>query len=245
MEVFGTDIDKDFSKVKYYIGVVPQEFNFGFFEKVIDIVVGQAGYYGIPKEKALPIAKDVLERLGLGDKMEVQARTLSGGMKRRLMIARALVHEPKILILDEPTAGVDAQLRIGMWDYLKKINKEKGVTILLTTHYLEEVEQLCDRAAIIRAGEIVKLDTVKNLLNSLDEEEYTIDIKQSAVPLAQAIKKAPYKISVTDKEDLEVTLKKTDNLNELVMYLDSVGVITQSIRPKGNRLETLFLNIIK
>lgn len=177
IEVLGHDIDKEPNLVKSMVGIVPQEFNFSMFEKVIDIIVWQAGYFGIPRNEAVPRAEEILEQLGLGDKKNVIARTLSGGMKRRLMIARALIHKPKFLILDEPTAGVDVELRHGMWEYLKKLNGEDGVTILLTTHYLEEVEQMCKNAAIIKTGEIIREDTVKNLLNSVEKETYLIDTK--------------------------------------------------------------------
>ena len=175
IKVFGDDIDTSFSKAKLNVGVVPQEFNFSIFEKVLDIIVQQAGFYGIPKSKAEAKAHELLDKLGLGDKKKQIAKSLSGGMKRRLMIARALVHSPKLLILDEPTAGVDVELRHGMWEYLAKLNKE-GLTILLTTHYLEEVEQLCKNASIIKGGKIVKEGTVKSLLNSLDKESFIFEV---------------------------------------------------------------------
>jgi ABC-2 type transport system ATP-binding protein len=165
VSVMNIDIDKDFPLAKSFIGVVPQEFNFNIFEEVLDIVVTQGGYYGMMPSVAKPKAIQILTDLGLGQKLHAKGNELSGGMKRRLMIARALIHDPQILILDEPTAGVDVGLRLGMWEYLKKINTERGVTILLTTHYLEEVEALCQRAAIMHKGKLVKLDTVKNLLS--------------------------------------------------------------------------------
>jgi ABC-2 type transport system ATP-binding protein len=175
IKVFGHDIDKDFSAAKNFLGVVPQEFNFHMFENVQDIVVNQAGYFGIEYKKAIVDAEQILKKVGLWEKRKAMARTLSGGMKRRLMIARGLIHKPKILILDEPTAGVDVELRIGMWDYLREINKQ-GTTIILTTHYLEEVEQMCRHAAIIKKGEIVRRDTVANLTQGQKLEKIFLDI---------------------------------------------------------------------
>lgn len=246
VEIFGINIDENFSGAKYNVGVVPQEFNFNIFAKVIDIVTTQAGYYGISLDEALPRAKEVLEKLGLTEKMNMQAMTLSGGMKRRLMIARALVHKPKLLILDEPTAGVDAQLRIGMWEYLKEINEKDGVTILLTTHYLEEVEQLCKRAAIINKGKIVKLDTVRNLLNSMEKESYIIDLKNLEQSQFESLKKIKeLDVSKTDDNTIEIIVPNSTSVNELVSELDKIGLIVTGIRPKGNRLETLFLDIVE
>jgi ABC-2 type transport system ATP-binding protein len=221
--------------VKSMVGVVPQEINFSMFEKVIDIVVWQAGYFGIPRDEALPRAEEVLEKLGLGDKKNMIARTLSGGMKRRLMIARALIHKPQFLILDEPTAGVDVELRHGMWEYLKKLNEEEGVTILLTTHYLEEVEQMCRNAAIIKTGEIIREDKVKNLLNSVEKETYLIDTK---APVTKS------KFTIVDENTLEVVLKKGMPLNAIISQLSAEGIEVAGIRPRGNRLEDLFLNIL-
>ena len=241
VKVFGKSIDDDFSAVKNMIGVVPQEFNFDQFAKVIDIVTSQAGYYGIPLSESKPKAIEILTKLGLGEKINVVSRTLSGGMKRRLMIARALIHEPKLLILDEPTAGVDAELRHGMWEYLEQINRENGVTILLTTHYLEEVEQLCKNASIIKQGEIVKNDTVKNLLASLESEHYMIESNDFKLE----IKDLKYSLVKVDENTLEAVLKKDESLNDLVAYLSQLGIRINSIRPKGNRLEELFLNILK
>ena len=171
VKVLGCDIDREFSKVKKFIGVVPQEINLNIFERVIDIVVTQAGYFGIPREEAMVQAQMLLKRLGLWEKRFSVPRTLSGGMKRRLMIARALIHKPKILFLDEPTAGVDVEIRHEMWQYLRELNTA-GMTILLTTHYLEEVEQMCRNAAIIKGGEIIMHDAVKNLVALMDREVY-------------------------------------------------------------------------
>ncbi len=242
VKVFNYDIDKNMNDAKRCIGVVPQEFNFNIFEKVINIVVDQAGYYGIPRNEAIPRAMEVLEQLGLKDKAEEQSKNLSGGMKRRLMIARALVHKPKILILDEPTAGVDVELRHGMWKYLTKLNEEEGVTILLTTHYLEEVEQLCEEAAIIKQGQIIKQDKVSNLLRSLESEAYFIDVKPET--LNKNIKLVGFDLKIVDDSTLEAVLQKNQVINDLVKELDKYNIAVQSIRPKGNRLEELFLNVL-
>ena len=169
VEIYGTSIDRDASLAKTYIGLVPQEFNFNIFERVLDIVVNQAGYYGVPRAEALPRAQEILKELGLWEKRFDMAQKLSGGMKRRLMIARALVHRPRLLILDEPTAGVDVELRRSMWDFLRALNKN-GTTIILTTHYLEEAEQLCRTVAIINKGEIVLKDTMQALLAQHEEK---------------------------------------------------------------------------
>jgi ABC-2 type transport system ATP-binding protein len=240
ISVFGHDLDSDINQVKKMIGVVPQEFNFNPFENVIDILVNQAGYFGVPRLEATARATEILEKLGLSDKKNLQARTLSGGMKRRLMIARALVHKPKFLILDEPTAGVDVELRHGMWDYLQKLNTEDGVTILLTTHYLEEVEQLCKNVAIIKDGEIVQKDTVRNLLNSLDKEIYSIETNDHK----NISSISGYEIVSKEEGLLEVVLNKTQSLNKLFTEFDKLGIQVLSIRPKGNRMEELFLNTI-
>lgn len=240
-KVFEYDLDSQMNLVKQQIGVVPQEFNFGIFEKVIDIVVNQAGYYGIAPEKAIPRAKELLEALGLSDKINQPARNLSGGMKRRLMIARGLIHEPKLLILDEPTAGVDVELRHGMWDYLVKLNQQ-GTTILLTTHYLEEVEQLCHNAAIIKEGKIIKNDSVKNLLRSMEKETYVVETENLN---SQKLKIKKYECIIVDDKTLEVVVKREQSLNLLISELTEQGINVHAIRPKGNRLEELFLNILK
>ena len=178
VEVFGNDIDKDFSAAKQFIGVVPQEFNFNQFEKPIDILITQAGYYGIPVEIASGRAENYLKQLGLWDKRDVPSRSLSGGMKRRLMIARALIHEPQLLILDEPTAGVDIELRRSMWEFLQTINRQ-GTTIILTTHYLEEAESLCRNVAIIDQGRIVQNTSIRALLKQLNKETFVLDLKET------------------------------------------------------------------
>ncbi len=245
VEIFGVNIDKNFDKAKTYIGVVPQEFNFNMFENIVDIVVQQAGYYGIPYAQALPRANQILDDLGLKDKKQAKAMELSGGMKRRLMIARGLIHKPKLLILDEPTAGVDVELRIGMWNYLSKLNKKEKVTILLTTHYLEEVEQLCNRAAIIKNGEIIKQDKVKNLLRSLDRETFVAEIDNPKELKKIDIKNTNFAEFKVVGEDLEITLEKDKTMNNLFSYLSKKKINVLSIRPKGNRLEELFLSVLR
>jgi len=248
IQVFGDDIDKNFSQAKKNVGIVPQEFNFNIFEKVFDIVVQQAGFYGIPKEKAEARANELLDKLGLGEKKNVISQSLSGGMKRRLMIARALVHSPKLLILDEPTAGVDVELRHGMWEYLSKLNQE-GLTILLTTHYLEEVEQLCKNASIIKNGKIVKEGSVKSLLNSLGKETFVLEIESKDTKKDSLSKfekqENPFEVKIIDKDTLEIRVdNKKTNFNQVINQIDIAKIKIKSIRPKGNRLEELFLEIV-
>ena len=239
VKIFDIDIDHDFENAKRLVGVVPQEFNFNMFEKVGDIVATQGGYYGIEWVDATREAEKILKRLSLWEKRNSPARSLSGGMKRRLMIARALVHQPKLLILDEPTAGVDVELRIGMWEYLKEINA-KGTTILLTTHYLEEVEQMCRYAAIIKDGEIVHHDSVRNLTQLLQEETYVIivDEKKSLEKI-----KAFNPVEI-DANTLEVDIKRRQDLNELIVQLIASGIVIKDIHPKTRRLEKLFLKLL-
>ena len=239
VEIFGFDIDKDFGRAKKTIGVVPQEFNFNMFEKVADIVATQAGYFGIEWPVALKDTETILKRLGLWEKRNASARSLSGGMKRRLMIARALVHHPKLLILDEPTAGVDVELRIGMWEYLKEINA-RGTTVLLTTHYLEEVEQMCRNAAIIKDGEIIRQDSVRNLMQVLKEETYVI-IVQEMKSLERIRSYDPVQV---DANTLEVVINREEELNEFIMRLMASGFIIKDIHPKSRRLEKLFLKLL-
>jgi len=236
----GLSIDDNAPRAKLHVGVVPQEFNFGIFEKVIDIIVNQAGYYGIPRAKALPSAEKYLRLLGLGEKKEVKAMELSGGMKRRLMIARALVHEPKLLILDEPTTGVDIELRRGMWEFLETLNKS-GVTIILTTHYLEEAEQLCRNVAIINKGVIVAEGEIKTLLANMNEETFVFDLdKTPDTSLLSALSKAHAKSG--GPESLELTLTKTYPLNTALLELNSHGYKVKSLRNKTNRLEEFFIS---
>jgi ABC-2 type transport system ATP-binding protein len=240
VKVFGYDLDTDLNNVKRQIGVVPQEFNFSIFEKIQDIVVNQAGYYGLSRSEAEPRAIEILTKLGLGDKLQTPAIKLSGGMKRRLMIARGLIHQPRLLILDEPTAGVDVDLRHGMWQYLNELNAN-GTTILLTTHYLEEVEELCKNAAIIKEGQIIKNDSVKNLTSSLSQETYILDVDQ--VPAKLELK--DFEVKKIDATTLEIVVKKSQTINQLFEALAVFSIKIQDIRPKGNRLESLFLSILK
>ena len=241
VNVFGVDIDTDFSAAKRLIGVVPQEFNFSIFEKVQDIVTLQAGYYGIPRKEALVSSAKYLKKLGLWEKRNTVARELSGGMKRRLMIARGLVHEPKLLILDEPTAGVDVELRRGMWDFLKEIN-EDGRTIILTTHYLEEAEQLCNQIAIISNGKIVENTSKRELLRKLDKETFLCDTKEVVKAVAPLENVA---FSLIDETTIEVTKNKSQSINRIFEHLNSQSIIVDSMRNKTNRLEELFLEMVK
>lgn len=242
VEVFGNDIEKDIIAAKSCIGLVPQEFNFNMFEKVIDIVVCQAGYYGLSRKFAIERAKKYLTKLGLWEKRNEVSRTLSGGMKRRLMIARALMHEPKMLILDEPTAGVDIELRRSTWKFLQEINSE-GTTIILTTHYLEEAEYLCKGIAIIDRGEIIENTTVKEMLNKIQSETFVLDLDGSIN--GKTLVLPGFDIVTKDSATLEVGFSKQHNLNELFNYLSEQGITVQSMRNKANRLEELFINLVK
>jgi len=237
--VFDYNIDTHHSKAKKLIGIVPQEFNFNMFEKVQDIIVTQAGYFGVERKIALAESEILLKKLGLWEKRNVPSRTLSGGMKRRLMIARALIHKPRLLILDEPTAGVDVELRYGMWEYLRELNNQ-GVTILLTTHYLEEVEQMCRRAAIIKEGEIIKNDKVSQLVKLLDEETFKVTVREMR-PLEYL---QMFKPKIIDEHTMEVQLTQKETLNDFINALSQNGMIVVDIRPQGHRLEKLFLRIL-
>lgn len=238
--IFGYDLDTDINRAKKEVGVVPQEFNFSIFEKVIDIVVSQGGYFGVPRSVAMDRAEKILKALELWNKKDQPSRALSGGMKRRLMIARALIHEPKLLFLDEPTAGVDVELRHGMWKYLNKLNAE-GTTIFLTTHYLEEAEQLCHNVAIIKEGEIVRNDTVRNLVASLEKWTYVLTVESS-----KGHKKVPgYDVKIINETTLEADLTHYQTMSQLMYELHEHGYVVRDIRPKGNRLEQLFLNILQ
>lgn len=241
VEVFGIDIDKHPEKAKAMIGVVPQELNFSIFEKPIDIVVNQAGYYGIPRTVALPRAEKLLQSLGIYDKRNLQSRVLSGGMKRRLMIARALVHEPKFLILDEPTAGVDVELRRSMWEFLQTLTKE-GITILLTTHYLEEAEQLCKDVAIIHKGEIIASGTMKDMLRKLKTESVTIHLIK---PISESamVDLAPYHVQKIDDTTVEIQVGGERGLNDAILLLNRHGIPVESIRNRSGKLEEIFVNL--
>ena len=223
------------------LGVVSQEINFNNFEKVIDIVTTQAGFYGIPLKEAMKKTEITLKRLGLWEKRNDQARTLSGGFKRRLMIAKALIHEPKLLILDEPTAGVDIELRREMWDFLKEIN-ENGTTIILTTHYLEEAEQLCKNIAIIDHGELIENTSMKDLLRRLDVQGFLLDIDQS---LDNPPSIDNFQISLEDSNTLNVAIKKDQSINELFDQLSDQGINVSSMRNESNRLEEMFIEMVK
>ncbi|MFM5402641.1 ABC transporter ATP-binding protein [Aeromonas veronii] len=240
VKVFGYDIDSDLEQAKAQLGLVPQEFNFSQFEKVIQIVTHQAGFYGVPKAEAKIRAEKYLRQLDLWEKRDMPARTLSGGMKRRLMIARALMHEPKLLILDEPTAGVDIEIRRSMWSFLKDLN-EQGVTIILTTHYLEEAEMLCRSIGIIDKGRLIENTSMKNLLGKLGRETFLLDLAPgSAVPEVPE-----FNGRMQDERTLEVDLDKSQSLNSLFEQLSKQQVQVVSMRNKANRLEELFVNLVE
>ncbi|MBD1572742.1 ABC transporter ATP-binding protein [Vibrio sp. S17_S38] len=240
VKVFGHDIDTDLVKAKLQLGLVPQEFNFNPFETVQQIVMQQAGYYGVSVELAKVRAQKYLTQLDLWGKRDERARNLSGGMKRRLMIARALMHEPQLLILDEPTAGVDIELRRSMWEFLKQINQE-GVTIILTTHYLEEAEMLCRNIGIINSGEVIEDTSMKALLNKLTVETFILDI----VETEQQPKLEQAKITHFDPTSLEVEIDKTQGLSKVFEQLTAQGIEVLSMRNKANRLEELFVTIVR
>ena len=243
VKVFGINTDKNFSKAKKHIWVVPQEFNFNIFDKVINIPVYQAGYYGIPKDVALERTEKLLKELWLWEKRFSEARQLSWGMKRRLMIARALVHNPDFLILDEPTAWVDIELRASTWKFIKKLNKS-WTTILLTTHYLEEAEALCNKIAIMNNWHIVEDTSTKRLLSKLDEEIIILNTREELNEIPDDIKKE-YKAKLISKTEIEISLKKLHTINKLIDELDKEKIIISSFRNKSSRLEQLFTNIIK
>jgi len=238
--VFGHDIDRDLEAAKACIGVVPQELNFNMFESPETIVVNQAGFYGIPRPEARRRAERYLKQLQLWDKRDKASRSLSGGMKRRLMIARALMHEPRLLILDEPTAGVDIEIRRSMWDFLRDINR-RGTTIILTTHYLEEAETLCRNIAIIDGGRIVERDRMSSLLRRLHTETFVLN---SSAPLEAAPQLAGYPVRLIDDHTLEVEVSNEQNLNDLFERLSRVGIQVVSMRNKVNRLEEIFMRLV-
>ncbi|MCK9503492.1 MAG: ABC transporter ATP-binding protein [Porticoccaceae bacterium] len=240
VRVFGKSIDTHFSAAKKEIGIVPQEFNFNFFEKPFDILVTQAGYYGLPMTLARERAEKYLRQLDLWDKRNVQSRMLSGGMKRRLMIARALVHEPRLLILDEPTAGVDIELRRSMWQFLRDINA-RGTTIILTTHYLEEAESLCRHIAIINKGDIIENTSMKTLLKSLQKEVFIFDTRETLTALPDL---GSFSGKQLDEHSFEVEVDKNDSLNRLFAQLSAQGVEIISMRNRANRLEELFVSLV-
>ena len=241
VKIFDFDIDEDAAMAKSILGVVSQEINFSQFEKVIDIVTTQAGFYGITRKEAKPKVKTMLERLGLWDKRNDQARTLSGGYKRRLMIAKALIHDPKLLILDEPTAGVDIELRREMWSFLREIN-DNGTTIILTTHYLEEAEQLCRNIGIIDHGEIVVDTTMKDLLSRLDVQGFVLDLEK---PLETEPKIEGFELRLEDSLTLVTAVNKNTSINSLFNELNKIGIKVKSMRNESNRLEELFIEMVK
>ena len=239
VKVMGYDIDTDFGMAKRRLGVVPQEFNFNQFERIQNILVNTAGYYGIPRDQAMPRIEHYLKRLGLWDKRDNPARALSGGMKRRLLIARALVHQPDLLILDEPTAGVDIELRRGMWDFLAEINNQ-GTTIILTTHYLEEAEALCRKVSIINHGEIIVHSSTRDLLATLHTMTFVCDLASpvQALPTIDG-----YECVLADPMTLEVEVDKGQSLNEVFAALSAHEISVVSMRTKTNRLEELFVSM--
>jgi ABC-2 type transport system ATP-binding protein len=240
VEVFGRNVDTHVYETKLDLGVVPQEVNFNLFERVEDIVITQAGYYGLPRTLAKERSDKYLRQLGLWDKRRDRSRSLSGGMKRRLMIARALVHEPRLLILDEPTAGVDIELRRSMWDFLIELNGQ-GATIILTTHYLEEAEQLCRNIAIIDNGVIVENTSMKSLLAEIDSQVFVLDVLKADLPKAALCLK-DFDARTLDDQSIEVTVRRGGSINAVFAQLENAGVVVTSMRNKTNRLEQLFIN---
>ncbi|MBS9441760.1 ABC transporter ATP-binding protein [Photorhabdus heterorhabditis] len=239
VKVFGYDIDTDIVNAKRQLGLVPQEFNFNPFETVLQIVLNQAGYYGVPRNVAQARAKIYLSQLELWEKRDQRAIRLSGGMKRRLMIVRALMHQPKLLILDEPTAGVDIELRRSMWSFLKELNAQ-GTTIILTTHYLEEAEMLCRNIGIIQHGELVENTSMKNLLSQVESETFVFDLAMQN-PILELI---GYDYRLLDASTLEVDVQRGQGINGVFTQLSAQGVHILSMRNKANRLEELFVSLV-
>lgn len=243
ISIEGISVDENPDKTRTFIGLVPQEFNFNIFEKVQDIVLDQAGYYGITRTDAMPRVETILKQLGLWEKRESKAMELSGGMKRRLMIARALVHEPDILLLDEPTAGVDVELRRGMWDFLRELN-QNGTTIVLTTHYLEEVEVLCRKAAIISKGTIIADGRVKDLISKLHQVKLTLDTKDTVLPATLVVLRE-LALEQVDENTLILTLKNGETVSEALRKLSAAGIDVINVRNPGSQLEEVFVNLTK
>jgi ABC-2 type transport system ATP-binding protein len=239
--VFGHSIDAELEAAKSCLGVVPQEINFNQFEKVSTILLNQAGFYGIPRPVARERMEYWLHQLQLWEKRETISRSLSGGMKRRLMIARALIHEPQLLILDEPTAGVDIEVRRSMWEFLRRIN-EQGTTIILTTHYLEEAESLCRHIAIIDEGRIIENDRMSTVLRKLQTETFVLNLRG---PLRGTLSLPGYRVTAPDETTLEVEVNKEQNLNEIFAALSAAGGEVVSMRNKSNRLEELFMRLVE
>jgi ABC-2 type transport system ATP-binding protein len=241
VEVFGHDIDRELEAAKSCIGVVPQELNFNMFETPLTIVVNQAGFYGIDRKIARRRAEKYLKQLQLWEKRDSMARGLSGGMKRRLMIARALMHEPQLLILDEPTAGVDIEIRRSMWDFLREIN-DSGTTIILTTHYLEEAETLCRNIAIIDGGRIAERDRMSSLLSRLNTETFVLNVRE---PLAAVPELSGYPATLVDPHTLEVEVSREQSVNDIFLRLTQLGIQVMSMRNKVNRLEEIFMRLVE
>lgn len=241
VSIHGFDLETQRSEAKAMIGLVPQEFNFNVFEPVEEILLNQAGYYGVPRKEAKVRAQQLLEQLELADKSRSMASELSGGMKRRLMIARALIHRPQLLILDEPTAGVDIEIRRSMWDFLKRLN-EAGITIILTTHYLEEAESLCRNIAIINKGDIVENTSMKSLLSRMQTQTFVLDLKDPITALPQTDE---FDIRQIDENTLEVELDKQRSINRIFEVLNAHNIRVESLRNKTNRLEELFINLVQ
>lgn len=240
VEIFGHNIETDTSAAKACLGLVPQEFNFNMFEPAIEIIANQAGFYGIDRREAFERAEHYLHKLGLWEKRRTMARELSGGMKRRLMIARALVHQPRLLILDEPTAGVDIEIRRSMWGFLREINND-GTTIILTTHYLEEAENLCRNVGIIDKGDLIERTSIKALLNQLHMETFILDLSKPVTALGLD---NDFSMKLVDDTTIEVELHKDMTINKVFEYLSSKGIDVTSMRNKTNRLEELFLCLV-
>jgi ABC-2 type transport system ATP-binding protein len=240
VEVFGHDIDRELEVAKSCIGLVPQEINFNMFETCFTIVVNQAGFYGIPRSLAKQRAEKYLKQLQLWERRNSIARSLSGGMKRRLMIARALMHEPKLLILDEPTAGVDIEIRRSMWEFLRNIN-DAGTTIILTTHYLEEAENLCRNVAIIEGGNIIERDSMVNVLRKLQTEVFVFNLRDSRDIAPQL---SGFSAVLSDDHTLEIEMSKAQSLNDIFAQLSAQGIAVNSMRNKVNRLEELFVRLV-
>ncbi|WP_298220194.1 ABC transporter ATP-binding protein [Halothiobacillus sp.] len=241
VKVFGHDLDQERNWVKMQIGIVPQEFNFNQFEPVEEVVINQGGFYGLTRKKARERSDHLLKQLGLWEKRKAMSRQLSGGMKRRLMIARALVHEPRLLILDEPTAGVDIELRRGMWQFLTEINAA-GTTIILTTHYLEEAEQLCRNIAIINEGRIIENTNMRRLLDTVAQETFVLycDAPVASLPILPALD-----ARLTESDVIEVVLSKDQSLSEVFDVLRGHGIEVKRMKNKNNRLEELFLKLVQ
>lgn len=242
VRVFGHDIDREPEKAKACIGVVPQEINFNIFETPLDIIVNQAGYYGISRKEAVPRAESLLWSLGIFDKKDQESRALSGGMKRRLMIARALIHRPRLLILDEPTAGVDVDLRRSMWDFLRSLTEKEGITILLTTHYLEEAEQLCKHVAIIHQGSIIESGSMKDILGKINTDSFLITLRSPVTPEIVEVL-AAYRAKKIDEQAIEIETDADRGLNDAILLLNEEGFPIVDIRNKSGRLEEVFMKL--